>query len=86
MFYAYTAPEPPGLAHEPLTPTEAFWSPARGNHLALLRYDDARAANDPAAVVLAFYASAYRAGAKLIGVDIDGMSCPGGITDPSPPR
>ncbi len=86
MFYAYTAPEPPGLAHEPLTPTEAFWSPARGNHLALLRYDDARAANDPAAVVLAFYDSAYRAGAKLIGCDIDHLSCPGGITDPSPPR
>src|SRR5918992_790647 len=86
MFYAYTAPEPLGLTHEPLTPTEAFWSPARGNHLALLRYDDARAADDPAAVVLAFYDSAYRAGAKLIGCDIDGLSCPGGITGRSPPR
>jgi hypothetical protein len=49
----------------------------------VLRYDDARATNDPRAGVLAFYQSAYQAGARLAGWDIQRLACPGGITDPT---
>jgi len=81
-FYAYTAPEPDGLAAEPLRPDGAQWVPQRGSHLAILRYDQAREHPDPRAAVLDFYDSAYRAGARLAGWDIDALACAGGITDP----
>lgn len=81
-FYSYTTPEPAGLAAEPLTPAPARWVERGDSHLAVLRYDDARAESDPRAAVLAFYESAYRAGAGRAGWDIDGLACPGGITDP----
>ena len=82
-FYSYTAPEPPGLATEPLRPGAARWVPRNGSHLAVLRYDDARTANDPRARVLEFYESAYQAGARRAGWDIPGLASPGGITDPA---
>jgi len=81
-FYSYTAPEPDGLDREPLVPEVARWVPQRGSHLAVLRYDDARAQADPRAAVLAFYESAYQAGARLAGWDVAGLACPGGVTDP----
>ncbi|GAA4603073.1 DUF5996 family protein [Actinoallomurus liliacearum] len=81
-FYSYTAPEPEGLHAEPLQPAAAGWIAQRGSHLAVLPYDDARAEPDPRATVLAFYESAYQAGARRAGWDIGGMACPGGITDP----
>jgi hypothetical protein len=81
-FYSYTAPEPAGLADEPLWPATARWIEQRGGHLAVLRYDDARAAADPRAAVLDFYESAYQAGARLAGWDVARLACPGGITDP----
>jgi hypothetical protein len=81
-FYSYTAPEPEGLAGEPLTPATARWVEQRGGHLAVLRYDDARAAPDPRAAVLAFYESAYQAGATRAGWDVARLACPGGVTDP----
>lgn len=77
-FYSYTAPEPEGLRDEPLTPATANWT----GHLAVLRYDDARAEADPRAAVLAFYESAYQAGAKRAGWDVARLACPGGVTDP----
>ncbi|MFG1805066.1 DUF5996 family protein [Streptomyces sp. NPDC049040] len=80
-FYSYTAPEPPGLADRPLHPAAAEWSAARGSHIALLRYGDARAAGDPWATTLAFLDSAYRAGADLTHWERS-RECPGGITDP----
>lgn len=80
-FYSYTAPEPPGLAERPLHPDTARWSAARGSHLALLMYEDARAAPDPWSSVHRFYDSAYRAGADLTHWE-RGRDCPGGITDP----
>jgi hypothetical protein len=49
--------------------------------MALLMYDDARAAADPWATVLDFFDSAYRAGAELTGWERR-RECPGGITDP----
>jgi Family of unknown function (DUF5996) len=82
-FYAYTAPEPTGLAAEPLQPEAARWLRRNGGHLAVLRYDDARAEHDPRAGVLDFYESAYQAGARRAGWDVERLACPGGITDPS---
>jgi hypothetical protein len=81
-FYSYTAPEPEGLAAEPLRPAAATWLPSRGSHLAVLRYDDARATEDLRATVLDFWESAYAAGARLAGWDTAGLASPGGRTDP----
>lgn len=81
-FYSYTAPEPAGLAGEPLSPASARWVTRGDSHLAVLRYDAARVEADPRAAVLAFYESAYRAGAGRAGWDIAALACPGGITDP----
>ncbi|GAB7028608.1 DUF5996 family protein [Streptomyces sp. NPDC021749] len=81
-FYSYTAPEPAGLAGEPLTPAPARWVPRGSSHLGVLPYDAARVETDPRATVLTFYESAYRAGAGRAGWDIAALACPGGITDP----
>jgi len=81
-FYSYTAPEPTGLPDEPLQPTAARWIERNGSHLALLRYDDARALPEPRVAVLDFYESAYQAGARRSGWDIARWACPGGVTDP----
>jgi hypothetical protein len=90
-FYSYTAPEPDGLGDQPLEPGTAQWMPRNASHLAVLRYDDARAETDPHAAVLAFYESAYQAGARLAGWDTARLACPGGVTDarlmpPAPAR
>jgi hypothetical protein len=86
-FYSYTAPEPSGLDQEPLRPEQALWLPSNGSHLAVLRYDDVRAAADPVATALDFLDSAYEAGARRTRLDARNLACPGGITDPylSPP-
>lgn len=63
-FYSYTAPEPAGLADEPLSPDSANWAESNGAHMALLMYEDVRNSDDPRATVLEFLESAYRAGAK----------------------
>ncbi|MFC4533877.1 DUF5996 family protein [Sphaerisporangium dianthi] len=81
-FYSYTAPEPEGLSNERLLPPVARWTERGGGHLAVLRYADARADTDPHAAVLAFFESAYRAGARRAGWDIARLACPGGVTDP----
>ncbi len=72
-FYSYTAPEPAELATASLSPAQALWTESNGAHLALLMYDDARRDADPAARVLEFFESAYRAGAELAGWDINGL-------------
>jgi Family of unknown function (DUF5996) len=81
-FYSYTAPEPAGLADEPLLPQVARWLPRDGGHLAVLRYDDARTERESRAAVLDFYQSAYQAGARLAGWDVERLASPDGITDP----
>ena len=63
-FYSYTAPEPPGLADEPLAPASAEWTESNGAYLALLLYDNVRTSATPREEVLEFLESAYRAGAK----------------------
>ncbi|WP_327588687.1 DUF5996 family protein [Nonomuraea sp. NBC_00507] len=81
-FYSYTAPEPEGLEREPLRPEQAEWIASHGSHLAVLRYDDVRAMGDPVTGVLEFLDSAYQAGARLTGLDVEALACPGGVTDP----
>jgi len=69
-FYAYAAPEPAGLADEPL-PSPARWQEANGAHLGLLLYEDVRKSDDPRAMVLDFLEGAYQAGAKRANWDVD---------------
>ncbi len=70
-FYSYTAPEPEGLTDQPLRPEAAFWAPEGG--MALLMYDDLRKAGSPKDVLLEFLETAYQAGAKTAGWDIEGF-------------
>ncbi len=66
-FYSYTAPEPTGLTEQPLEPQHAFWAEAGAGHMALLRYDDVRAAALPEDALLRFLESAYQAGVEAAG-------------------
>lgn len=70
-FYSYTAPEPAGLADEPLAPESASWNEANGSHMALLMYDEMRKSDNPRAAALEFLESAYRAGAKRADWDME---------------
>jgi hypothetical protein len=81
-FYSYVAPAPDGLTGRPLRPRTAQWVEQHGSPLAVLRYDDARTADDPIGTVLDFYETVYQAGARLAGWDIEQLAAPGGITDP----
>jgi uncharacterized protein DUF5996 len=70
-FYSYTAPEPGGLADQPLSPPGAGWQDTGTGSLAVLPYDEVRAAPDPAATLLDFFQSAYLAGARAAGWDTE---------------
>ena len=76
-FYSYTAPEPLGLAEEPLTPAEAKWQESNGSHLALLMYDDVRDQPNAHETILDFLESAYQAGAKQAGWDVEELALDG---------
>jgi len=73
-FYSYTAPEPEGLRVEPLRPPAAEWQDTGNGSLAVLRYDAVRASPDGEATLLDFYESAYQAGAKAAGWDVEALS------------
>ena len=73
-FYSYTAPEPAGLRDQPLEPAQAAWQPAGEGSLAILPYDALRESADPAATLLAFLRSAYRAGAAAAGWDVEDLA------------
>jgi hypothetical protein len=62
-FYAYAAPEPPGLRERPLRPAAAEWQALPTGSMALLPYDAVRTAADPRATLLDFMQSAFEAGA-----------------------
>jgi hypothetical protein len=68
-FYSYTAPEPDGLTGHLLEPSHAEWQDTGSGHLAVLPYDAMRTAPNPHRCLLAFYESAYRAGASSAGWD-----------------
>jgi len=79
-YYSYTAPEPAALTHHPLAPEQARWVEAGPGHLAVLRYDDVRAAAAPHEALLRFLQSAYDAGTAAAGWDADALRsswCPG---------
>ena len=79
-YYSYTAPEPAALTHHPLEPEQARWVEAGPGHLAVLRYDDVRAAAAPHEALLRFLQSAYDAGTAAAGWDADALRsswCPG---------
>ena len=73
-FYSYTAPEPAGLAEQPLHPAAAAWQQPYGEtHFALLPYEAVRTSDDPRETLLDFLQSAYDAGATLAGWDRDAL-------------
>lgn len=73
-FYSYTAPEPDGLAEQPLAPAAAEWQDTGNGSLAVLPYDSLRSADDPRATLLEFYESAYVAGATAAGWDAESLA------------
>ena len=62
-FYSYTYPEPPGLQAASVRPPRAFYSRELSEFI--LMYEDARAAESPAAAIREFLESTYEAGATL---------------------
>jgi hypothetical protein len=68
-FYSYVAPEPEGLTEHLLSPEAASWLPEGGT--ALLLYEEIRNSPSPKETLLEFMESAYQAGAKSAGWDID---------------
>ncbi len=62
-FYAYAAPEPPGLAQQPVQPQAAFYHPQLREFL--LMYDDVRHSASPRDTLLSFLQSTYEAAANL---------------------
>ena len=66
-FYAFTFPEPPGIADAAINPRHARWDKSMGEFI--LDYDDLRASSDPDGDLLAFFQSAYLAGATRAGWD-----------------
>ena len=84
-YYSYTAPEPAGLRDQPLRPAPARWVEQKGGSLAVLPYDEVRAAADPRRTLLDFLQSTYEAGASLGDWDMAGTRtdwCPFPIGDP----
>ena len=66
-FYAYAAPEPPGLRNAPLRPNAATYNTDLSEFL--LPYDAVRQARSPEADLLGFLESTYDAAADLAGWD-----------------
>ena len=70
-FYSYTAPEPGGLTEQPLRPEQAFWAIEDGGSTALLMYEDLLTSTSPKTALLDFLESAYQAGARTAGWDLE---------------
>ena len=64
-YYSYTSPEPEGLRDQPLA--VGAWIEFGSGSLAVLPYETVRMAREPKATLLAFFQSAYEAGASLAG-------------------
>ena len=75
-FYSYTYPSPEGLDREPLEPKGAQWIDSNGSPMAVLMYDDIRDKDNPKELLMQFLESAYQAGAKRAGWDIEGLRVP----------
>lgn len=66
-YYAYSAPEPPGLADAIILPAAASYNRQLGEFI--LPYEAVRTADNPDAMLLDFAQSTYEAGASLAGWD-----------------
>ncbi len=75
-FYSYTFPSPEGLDNEPLKPSDATWIDNNGSPMALLKYQDVLSTNDPRTTLFDFLESAYQAGAKRAGWEIEKLLVP----------
>lgn len=73
-FYAYAAPEPPGLAQRRVHPEGARYDERLKEFL--FPYAIARRAPEPEAAILAFAESTYQAGASLAGWDVAALAYP----------
>jgi hypothetical protein len=71
VFYAYSAPEPPGLKDTSILPSQAFYSTEMKEFI--LRYEDIRTSTTPELDLLNFFQSAYDAGATLGHWDRDSL-------------
>lgn len=63
IFYAYVYPVPEGFRDYPIQPREAFYSSEMQEFI--LPYEAVRQADDPDAMILAFFQSTYEAAANL---------------------
>jgi hypothetical protein len=70
-FYAYAAPEPPGLKTAPVRPAAAFYSTELSEFI--LPYDAVRTSANPEADLQAFLRTTYDAAAKLAAWDRDNL-------------
>jgi len=66
-FYAYAAPEPPGLPQARISPAAAFYNPETGGFI--LPYEDVRRDSEPERVLMEFLQSSYEAAANLANWD-----------------
>ncbi|MFN3429612.1 MAG: DUF5996 family protein [Candidatus Sericytochromatia bacterium] len=73
-FYAYTSPKPEGLERARVAPTAAAWVESLGEFM--LPYAEVAASSDPAGAILAFAESAYEAGARRAGWDVEALAYP----------
>jgi hypothetical protein len=73
-FYAYTVPEPAGLASQRVRPDEAVFDNKMKEFL--LPYDAVRRSRDPAKAILDFAQSTYDAGSTLAGWDRAALAYP----------
>ncbi len=74
VFYAYAIPEPPGFRDADPGPSAARYSDVL--HEFVLPYEAVRTASDPAATLLDFMESTYRAGATRGGWDVEALAHP----------
>lgn len=74
-FYAYAAPEPQGIALEPLEPTAATYDP--NAHEFLLPYEAVRTSRSPRHALLRFVQTTYEAAASLGGWNRDALELQG---------
>lgn len=75
-FYSYTYPSPEDLSMEELEPATANWILNNGTPMAILTYADLKEEDNPRKVLLEFLESAYQAGARRAGWDVDALKVP----------
>jgi hypothetical protein len=67
-FYSFTYPEPAGIEHATVQPSDAHWD--AGQREFILDYDALRRSPDPDRDLLAFFRSTYAAGAACAAWDV----------------